>query len=74
MPEFTVDVEFDVYCGKCGAALCRQSRTTDHQRGFNRGRFIEVDPCEKCMDAAKEDGCNEGYNEGYTDREAEEAQ
>lgn len=63
MPEFNVEVEFDVYCGKCGAALCPQSRTQDHVRGRNSGRYVEVDPCEKCIEEARDNGHADGYAE-----------
>ena len=71
MPEFTIDVQFDVYCGKCGAALCPQSRTTDHQRGRNNGRYVEVDPCEKCMEDARDKGWDDGHSEGYDEGKAD---
>jgi len=30
MPEFNVEVVFDVYCSKCGAALCNNCSTQDY--------------------------------------------
>ena len=53
MPEFEADVtvtatvEFEVFCGRCGAGLCGNSRTGSTAR---RGRlYVEVDPCEACL-------------------------
>ena len=67
MPELTtqvteevtvdVEVEFDVYCGACGAGLCGNT-TTDS----NKMR-VTVDPCEKCLEAAKYQGYDQGIQE-----------
>jgi len=58
MPEFTV--EFEVYCGKCGAGLCNNSRG-ELKRG---GPRVTVDPCEDCLTSAKDEGDTAGYNRG----------
>lgn len=55
MPEFTL--QFEVYCGKCGAGLCNNS-TTEERRGIYR---VTIDPCEHCLEEAKSDGDGEGY-------------
>jgi len=47
-------LEFEVWCS-CGNGLCNQTK------GVKGG--IEVEPCEKCLEAAKEEGRDEGYNE-----------
>jgi len=47
-------IEFEVWCS-CGNGLYNQ--TKDVKGG------IEIGPCEKCLDAAYEDGKTEGYNE-----------
>ena len=61
MPEFEVEVTFDVYCS-CGAALCDQSTATDYQRGYGgRGRSVTVEPCQKCLDMAEDAGYDKGY-------------
>lgn len=61
MPEFEVQttVEFEVYCGKCGAGLCNQT-STENRRGTNR---VTVDPCEKCLDEAEATGFDKGKAE-----------
>ena len=50
---FTVpshDIEIDVSCNECGSSLKAYYLT-------NRStQWIEVDPCEKCMEAAREEG------------------
>lgn len=58
MPEFTVS--FEVYCGKCGAGLCNNSRG-EERRGTLR---VTVDPCEACLASEKDEGDTEGYNRG----------
>ena len=47
-------LEFEVWCS-CGNGLCNQTR--DRKGG------IEVEPCEKCLEVAREEGRDEGYNE-----------
>jgi hypothetical protein len=58
MPEFTVD--FEVYCGKCGAGLCKQSNT-EVRRGVPR---VTVEPCNNCMSDSRDEGYSEGYDKG----------
>lgn len=57
MPEFNVEVIFDVYCS-CGEALCNQSSTKDYDHTYRHtARAVTVAPCEACKSAA--------YDEGY---------
>lgn len=59
----TVDVDIEVFCGRCGAGLCRQSTA-----GKTSGRgqpYITVNPCKACLAEAETDAHNEGYDEGY---------
>lgn len=52
MPSFNVDIEFEVYCGTCGAGLCNDSDTRNSR---NRSALqVTVDACPKCM-AAKDE-------------------
>jgi hypothetical protein len=70
-PEFNVEVEFDVYCGKCGNALCPQSRTDDYRRGYGgQTRAVHVDPCDRCLDEAKSEGYDEGYSVAQNDADS----
>ena len=73
MPEITVKLE--IFCAKCGAAL--NDQTTERKRN----RYItdelptfEVEPCEKCLEEAKDEAFNSGKDEGYEEgkREKEE--
>lgn len=52
-------IEFEVWCAKCGAGLCRQCDTTKDGRG------ITVEPCEQCLDAKYAEGHDSGYSDGY---------
>lgn len=60
MPEIKVDVE--VWC-ECGEGLCSQSSTA------TRGTGVVVEPCLKCIGAAKDEGETEGYEQGRADFE-----
>ena len=50
----TVDVDFEVFCGTCGAGLCNQSNT--RQSRSRNDPQVTVEACEKCMENAKEEG------------------
>lgn len=50
------NLEFEVYCA-CGEGLCKSTKV-----GYTPGRgeaYIEVDPCEKCLKAARKEGRQE---------------
>jgi hypothetical protein len=51
MPSF--EIEFEVYCGTCGAHLCGNT-----QARMSRNRHcpqITVDVCDRCLDNAREE-------------------
>lgn len=56
MAQTDVNFEFAVYCTECGAEL---------KADFNYSKDLEVEPCTKCIDNAKD----EGYEEGRADAE-----
>ena len=63
MPSFTVD--FEVFCGTCGAGLCNQSDTRkSRQRGEDQ---VTVDACEKCVG----ESYDKGYDKGAASRDEE---
>lgn len=71
MPDFnfettiTIPVDFEVFCGRCGAGLCNQSKGGNTQR---RGMpFVEVQPCTNCMENEYDVGYKAGYDEGFAD-------
>ena len=49
-------VEFEVWCS-WGAGLCNQ--TKDVRGG------IQVEPCENCLEKARDEGYDKGHSEGY---------
>ena len=59
-PEISVEIE--IWCA-CGVGLCNQ--TTDSSR---RGKpSFTVDPCDKCLDKARQEGYDKGYDRGDDD-------
>lgn len=63
MADVTIDV--DVYC-TCGNVLQAESK-----EGYHGAKEFHVEPCEKCLDAAKDEGDDEGYERGLKDSEDE---
>ena len=68
MPRFEVngeDLEFQAYCERCGHGLCANVET--YERHYNDGdteRWIEIEPCERCLDEARKQVRWEGGNDG----------
>lgn len=55
----TIEAEFEVYC-TCGNGLCGNTTTSKSTLG---GPAIEVEPCEKCLSRANDEGYEEGLKE-----------
>lgn len=54
MPSFELTLDFEAYCNECGAGICGNVETRkSHRRGLDQ---ITVQPCEKCIANAKEEG------------------
>ena len=74
MPEITqnvdintdVDIEVEVYCS-CGEGLCGQSEAG--KSGRSGTPYIQVEPCKKCLSAARDEGYDEGYEKGEESNE-----
>jgi len=58
-----LEVEFDVYCS-CGNLLSKQTEV-DQPRDKTGFPQIIVEPCERCLDKANEDGYNAGRIDNY---------
>ena len=58
MPNLTV--ELSAYCNRCGAGICRNVE-------IDKNMYINIDPCETCLDAEYDRGQKEGYEEGRLD-------
>lgn len=54
-----VEVEVDVWCATCGEGLCNQS---DFYPTGRRG--LHVEPCRRCLEAAREEGERAGIEVG----------
>ena len=58
MPEVNATITWEIWCAKCGAPLCGNVSVRRHSR-FDENRF-NIEPCEKCLDAARDEGYEEG--------------
>jgi len=61
MPYIKTDVEFEVFCDKCGAGLCGDTTV--------KGSSVYVAPCGSCLTEARDGGYENGYEEGKGERE-----
>jgi hypothetical protein len=56
-----VDVDFEVFCARCGAGLCNQSDTrTSRNRKYPQ---VTVEPCERCLENAAEEARQKAMEE-----------
>jgi len=55
---FEAEVEVEVICLRCGRDL---QTTVEYRRG---GPVILVEPCDNCIEDAKNEGYDKGYDEG----------
>jgi len=62
MPSVTVDVNVELFCGKCGTGICDNGT----QRR-NRSGALDIDPCAHCLKVAYDEGHSDGYKEGAAD-------
>jgi Zn-finger protein len=51
-----VDVDFEVFCS-CGNGMCRETETRESRSRHYPQAVVE--PCPKCLQAAKEEGAEE---------------
>jgi len=65
----SIEVEFEVWCSKCGAGLCLNV-TPRQSRGYgSQTPGVDIEPCEKCLENAREEGYQEGFDEGKAEAE-----
>lgn len=69
MPAF--ELEFEVFCGTCGAGLCNQSDTRSSRQ--RRMPQVTVEPCTVCLEKQYQSGYDKGYDEGYEEADTKEA-
>lgn len=49
----SVDVDFEVFCERCGAGICNNATTRkSHNRLYPQ---VCIEPCEKCIESAKKE-------------------
>jgi len=54
MPDITVDIS--LYCS-CGKGICNNATATT----INGNPTFTIEPCEKCISAARDAGYDDGY-------------
>lgn len=59
--ESVPELQFEVFCAQCGKGLCGLTVV--------RGDRVEVDPCPRCQESARDKGYDEGYEAGYAEGE-----
>lgn len=67
MPDININIE--IYCS-CGNGLCNQTSS-----GSTKGRgqeYFTVEPCDKCLEFAKENGYSKGYKDAENNLEVKE--
>lgn len=63
-----LELEFEVFCANCGAGLCNQTTTKNADYSYSSRRaYINVEPCENCLQDARNDGYDEGHSKGQED-------
>lgn len=65
MPDLTIEV--DVFCARCGDVL-----QADFKEGYQGAKEVHAEPCEKCLDVAKDEGDEAGYDRGLNDAEVDD--
>ena len=68
MPDIEVCVE--IYCS-CGAGICNNASVSS--KHSNRPAFT-VEPCEKCLSNADDEGYKRGRSEGFEEAKAQYAE
>lgn len=56
MPDMTVS--FECYCSYCGAGIC--NNVTVKEAAWKGRIRLDIEPCEKCLESAKEEGFEDG--------------
>lgn len=57
-------IKLNIYCATCGAGLCNQAKIDGLAVAPSLMKFdVSVEVCQNCLENAKQDGYDEGYNE-----------
>ena len=65
MTEITVNIE--IYCAVCGNGICQNATPRTQSSGYNNEPTFDIEPCEVCLENAKNEGHSEGHSEGHTE-------
>ena len=58
----SIEAEFELFCGGCRAGICNNAT-----EGKTKGRgmpYFEIEPCDACLEKARDEGKDKGYEEG----------
>ena len=61
MPDVDICVNIEVYCSKCGAGLCGQTRIVNDRHGNTTG--FNIEPCKHCLEQSFDEGFDRGKEE-----------
>ena len=63
MPLITADIDISIYCETCGAGICNNATVRAN------GVTLDIEPCERCLENARDEGYNEGLEAGRKENE-----
>lgn len=58
----SLEIDLDIYCEACGDDLSRNATVGKNNK-------ITISPCEKCLDAAEDEGLEEGIQQAKSEAE-----
>lgn len=65
MPTIETSIEFEAFCAVCKKGICANF---EYRTSMNRGAHqFTVEPCERCLGDAKQEGLEEGHEKGLRD-------
>jgi len=56
-----IEIDIEIFCARCGAGICNNA-TASRTKGRGQPCF-EIEPCETCLEKAKDEGYQEGKAE-----------
>ena len=65
MTEITVNIE--LYCAVCGNGICRNATPRTQRSGHGEDPTFDIEPCEVCLENARQEGHDKGHSEGHTE-------
>ena len=68
MAEITAQVDIEAKCNDCGKTLTMWT----HEDRYGITDYIEIEPCESCVDDAETKGYDAGHKEGFAEGESDD--